>query len=308
MRTRGLVASPVRQTPAILSEFLRGIAQVQCEDLDVQFYFIDDNVVADSSALLRSFQRENPDTTLAIEQPRDQYVCDDKTHHWSASLIWKVAAFKDRIIEEALRRDSDFLFLIDSDVVIPPQLLRHLVTLRKPVVSGVYWTQWEPDVPALPSVWQQDVYAFCARQGGLTPLEEGQAAAQSLAFLKMMRRPGTYRVGGLSGCTVISREALARGVRFSEIDNLSFWGEDRHFCVRARALGVELWADTRYPPLHIYRDGDLRTRVDVPRTIRRRLPSPSEANALDGRSRRGRPLARRSTARASGLHRRGRDC
>src|SRR5690606_16148011 len=46
-------------------------------------------------------------------------------------------------------------------------------------------------------------------------------------------------------------------VSFSEIKNLSFWGEDRHFCIRAAALGLSLYVDTNYPAYHIYRESDL---------------------------------------------------
>src|SRR5262249_6789463 len=88
-------------------------------------------------------------------------------------------------------------------------------------------------------------------------LSKEEMARRTMEFLRMLRRPGTYRVGGLGACTLIKREALAKGLHFGEIDNLSFLGEDRHFCVRARALGIELWADTRYPPLHLYRGSDL---------------------------------------------------
>ena len=56
---------------------------------------------------------------------------------------------------------------------------------------------------------------------------------------------------------LISKKALSLGVSFSEIYNLGFSGEDRHFCVRAAALGLELYADTHYPPFHIYRESEL---------------------------------------------------
>ncbi|RYD03050.1 hypothetical protein N752_21810 [Desulforamulus aquiferis] len=73
----------------------------------------------------------------------------------------------------------------------------------------------------------------------------------------MLARPGTYKVGGLGACTLMSRNALAKGASFSEIYNLSFVGEDRHFCIRAVALGLELYADTHYEPYHIYRESEL---------------------------------------------------
>jgi hypothetical protein len=39
-------------------------------------------------------------------------------------------------------------------------------------------------------------------------------------------------------------------------------GEDRHFCLRAEALGFALFADSTLPPLHLYRESEL-SRVDA---------------------------------------------
>jgi len=71
--------------------------------------------------------------------------------------------------------------------------------------------------------------------------------------------PGVYKVGGLGACTLISRNAISKGVSYDEIYNITFWGEDRHFCIRAAALGIELFVDTHFPAFHIYRRSDLKT-------------------------------------------------
>ncbi|MFA6808971.1 MAG: glycosyltransferase family 2 protein, partial [Eubacteriales bacterium] len=57
--------------------------------------------------------------------------------------------------------------------------------------------------------------------------------------------------------TLISKKALNENVNFSEIYNISFWGEDRHFSIRATAIGFKLFVDTTYPAYHIYRQSNL---------------------------------------------------
>ncbi|WP_406543585.1 glycosyltransferase family 2 protein [Clostridium ljungdahlii] len=76
-------------------------------------------------------------------------------------------------------------------------------------------------------------------------------------FIEKLKKPGVYEVGGLGACTLISKEAIEKGVNFNKIYNLSFWGEDRHFCIRAAALGLKLYVDTTYPAYHIYRKDNL---------------------------------------------------
>ncbi|WP_328130652.1 hypothetical protein [Peribacillus frigoritolerans] len=75
------------------------------------------------------------------------------------------------------------------------------------------------------------------------------------SFIRQMRTPGVHKVGGLGACTLISQKALKAGVNFNRIENLSFWGEDRHFCIRAAALGISMYVDTHLPAYHIYREG-----------------------------------------------------
>jgi len=145
---------------------------------------------------------------------------------------------------------------VDSDLVLHPKTLVHLVGLDKDIVSEVYWTRWTPDLEPLPQVWVGDQYRLYPVKRDEVP-DEKEAARRQKEFLEMLRRPGTYRVGGLGGCTLISRRTLLMEVSFAEIYNLGLVGEDRHFCVRAAALGLELYADTHYPPYHLYRESDL---------------------------------------------------
>lgn len=76
-------------------------------------------------------------------------------------------------------------------------------------------------------------------------------------------------MGGLGACTLIRRSVLEAGVNFDRIPNVSFWGEDRHFCIRAQAYGFQLFVDTHYPAYHIYRLSDLPGAAAYNRRIKR---------------------------------------
>jgi hypothetical protein len=260
MTTRVLIGSPVRQKPAILKECLRSLAELHAKGLELGYHFIDDNKSEESSSLLAAFAASHPRCTVEREMHDDEFVCDDKSHRWNEALTYKVGAFKDRILESAVRQGFDYVFFVDSDLVLAPKLLQHLVALEKPVVSEVFWTSWKPEQTMLPQVWVSDHYTLFEK-GRSEELTEDETLQRTIAFFKRLRRPGQIRVGGLGACTLISRAALDKGVSFRAIDNVSWWGEDRHFCVRARVLGVELWADTWLPPLHLYRESEL-ARVD----------------------------------------------
>jgi len=252
-----VIAAPVQQRPSILRPFLDSLLQQVSPLLDVHHVFVDDNHDDESSRMLHQFANDRPNAVVVDVDRAERYVCDDATTHaWKEELVWRVAAMKDAMIEHALEVDADALFFVDSDLVLRPGTLLHLVQQEKDILSEVFWTRWHADGPLLPQVWLTDVYGLAATQRGET-ISVAEAAVRTDAFLGMLKIPGVYPVGGLGACTLISRRALEGGVRFAEIPNLSFWGEDRHFCIRAAALGFELHADTHMPPLHLYREADL---------------------------------------------------
>jgi glycosyltransferase involved in cell wall biosynthesis len=260
MGKKVLIGSPVRQTPEILDLFLRSLGNLDDADLEIDYYFVDDNDEGKSSAALINFRvQTKAGSSVMIEKGRKneaQYVRNERTHFWDDRLIWLVASYKDKIIEYCLAHHYDYLFLVDSDLLLHPQTLATLIAAGKDIISEVFWTKWQQNSPELPQVWLYDQYDLYRHARG-EKLGQQEVDCRYKSFLEQLRIPGIYEVGGLGACTLISQRALAKGVNFSEIYNLTFWGEDRHFCLRAAALGFKLYADTHYPAYHIYRTSDL---------------------------------------------------
>ncbi|MFZ5942997.1 MAG: glycosyltransferase [Bacillota bacterium] len=256
-KNKVLIGSPIRQKPAILKEFLHSLTQLEKQNLSIDFFFIDDNELEETKKILNSFSCQESAVHILEGEGLGQYLCDEKSHHWKESLIWKVAEYKDRIIRYAQENNYDFLFLIDSDLLLHPLTLLHLISTGKDIISEIFWSKWEPELPPLPQVWINDQYNLCYRYRNEN-LSQDEAKSRIKGFLHCLEIPGIYEVGGLGACTLISKKALAAGVCFKEIKNLSLWGEDRHFCIRAAALGFKLFADTFYPAYHIYRETELK--------------------------------------------------
>jgi len=246
-----LIGSPVHQKPAILKEFLNSLSQVESKNLDLHFFFVDDNEDSSSSAALETFQSKHQN--VIIEKNTEAQVYNPDSHLWQDAVILKVGKNKDKILNFAKDNDFDFVFLADSDLVLHPKTLVHLATLEKEVVSEVFYTAWTEGAMQMPQVWLYDTYDFVPDP----KISEEEKSRKFLDFYQMLQTKGVYPVGGLGACTLISKSALEKGVSFERLYNLSFWGEDRHFCIRAAALGIELFASTFYPPFHIYRECDL---------------------------------------------------
>lgn len=251
-----LIGSPVHQKPEILEQFLLSLKRLNKDGIEIHYLFIDDNEIEYSSKLLNEFSQKEKNVVIYKGENPASYVCNEDTHQWKENLVWKVAGFKDMIINIAIEYGYDYLFLIDSDLVLHPKTLQKLIEVKKDIVSNIFWTSWHEGEIKLPQVWLKDVYTQYQIERG-EQLSQDEVIRRFHSFLNQLRQPGTYEVGGLGACTLISKYALEKGVCFKEIKNLSFWGEDRHFCIRAGALGIPLFVDTHYPAYHIYRMSDL---------------------------------------------------
>ncbi|NGX34273.1 MAG: 2-O-methyltransferase NoeI [Candidatus Anoxychlamydiales bacterium] len=259
-KLRILVGSPIHQTPAILKEFLNSLNHLEKNTFTLDYFFVDDNDIEESSQMLKDFSQkldQNSNALIFSKKNDSNYHCDEFTHHWNKKSIWKVAKFKDLMIKKALIENYDYLFLIDSDLVLYPKTIEQLLIAKKDIISNIFWTKWTPDSELRPQVWLTDNYTMYKKEIS-EDLTQKEINKRIYDFLNRLKDPGVYEVGGLGACTLISQAALKKGISFEQIKNFSYFlGEDRHFCIRATILGLPLFVDTHYPAYHIYRESYL---------------------------------------------------
>ena len=252
-KIRILIGSPIRQDPDILENFLNSLRELEMGNFIVDYYLVNNNDNSGSKKLIEEFCNEFSENVIINHvEAVEQYIRTDDTHFWSANLVWKVAEYKNKIIEHCKKKDYDYLFLVDSDLVLHPKTLECLVATNKDIISEIFWTKWKKDTMGLPQVWLYDEYSLIQKKR-FEILNKQEEQQRCFNFLQQLKKPGIYEVGGLGACTLISRDALNKGVNYNEIYNLTFHGEDRHFCIRAAAMGYKLYVDTTYPAYHIYR-------------------------------------------------------
>ena len=259
MTQRLVVASVVRHTGTVLDQFLTGLERLNTQGPAPSFVLIDDTGDVCASSMLAGFAQRRPGAVVILPKDALAATLFSGESVQRDSTVWQVAAMKDTLLAEAVNLGASHVLLVDSSLVLPPPLACHLLSLGLDIVSEVFWSEWQEGSPALPNVWLSDQYNFFVPE-----LARAGANAQSAAaheFVTTLREPGTYPVGGLGGCTLISRAALDAGVSFKALPNLTFWGDDRHFSLRATALGFPLWADSHFPPLHLYRETNLGSAV-----------------------------------------------
>lgn len=239
---------PVRERPDVLSLVLESHAALKGIS---QFWYVDDNEDQESSKLLEETKHF---TQAAKIIPASSIVGEMKAtyrnHEWGPQEFTRISIIRDWALRTFQRRGYSHLMMVDADLVLHPDTVQQLVAQEKPVISEVFWSQWplapvvkhlrdvtdRDRTPWQPNVWDYHPYTFADLAGMVKLREPGRVAA----------------VGGLGACTLIRKEAV-RHLSYAPIPNVLMGGEDRHFCIRAAVHGIGLYADTSYPPFHVYR-------------------------------------------------------
>lgn len=238
---RVLIAAPVRQDEKIFKEYLESLDSLE----------IPEGVTVDRLFIFHNSDNLIPlvNCSYGILKTDDDYPRDTKSHVWTEKNIENIIRIKNTIAAHTLQYGYDYVFMVDSDLILHPKTLRALLDAKKDIVAEIFWTRFDPDGVPLPNCWMYDGY------DGVT--EEA---------MREWVEPGVYKVGMTGACILIHRKVFESGVCYNDIYNISYSGEDRFFCVRAVAHNFEIWVDTHYPCTHLYRDSEYREYMEAKAT------------------------------------------
>jgi len=244
---RLLVGGCSRKPPELLRAHLRSIeAQILPPRVTLTPAFVDDNVVDESSEILKAWIEERHGIYLdARGQDRPAFSdAHPVTHQWSGEAMQRVGQLKNALIRDCVAGGYDGLWLVDSDLIFSPRTLWSLFYSDAPIACGVFWTKWQAGGVALPQVWLRHPYELSGR---------GMEAHE---FLRRLVNRGRVQVWGQGACTLYRTEVFTKGVSYDFLPDLpkeGMWqGEDRHLCTRAERLHVPMIADAWPDIFHAY--------------------------------------------------------
>lgn len=226
-----LIGGPVRQELDIFTEYIKSVRALELPDgYTAECHFIFNE--CDLSHLLL------PNETYEIINTGSEYSCNEKEHVWSKSNYDHMSFLRNHMLDHALTGDYDYYFLADSDLILHPETLRHLLSLNKDLVGELFWTEY---VPGGGDFW-------------INAWEYDQCYSERESIRKWIYEPGIYPCGGTGACFLISKKVIKAGVNYTPIHNLRcLYGEDRWFCIRAVVNGFDIFVDNQCRPLHLYR-------------------------------------------------------
>jgi len=60
---------------------------------------------------------------------------------WHCTSGYPIDISRDHLVKKALEDNVEYVFFLDTDVVVPADVLPHLLAWKLPIVSGLYWTK-----------------------------------------------------------------------------------------------------------------------------------------------------------------------
>jgi hypothetical protein len=229
-----LIGAPVKQDEKVFQYYLESLRKLKKDNLEVDLLF----VFNDSENLIKYL---NDDEFFVIYNTSNKYVKDD-THNWTEKNLTDVSTMKNFLLDQTIEKGYDYFFLVDSDLILHEETLLHLLKQDKDIIGEVFWTKWnKTDEKETPNAWMYDMYSFAY-----------------LNQFESWKTKGIYEVGYTGACVLISKHAIINGANYKPIKNISYtsW-EDRAFGVRASVNDINIYLDTHYPALHLYREEDV---------------------------------------------------
>lgn len=146
----------------------------------------------------------------------------------NTAVDWRIGAdrgrSRNRIVEAALERGSEWVFFLDDDHTFSPDILSTLLSREQPVVASLYLQRTDPFLPI--------AYVSKDEEGNYWPLDLSQCPADGLVTV----------VGAGTGGMLIRSEVFyeMEGPWFVHTTEQS---EDLYFCDRLAELGIPLYVD-----------------------------------------------------------------
>jgi GT2 family glycosyltransferase len=144
---------------------------------------------------------------------------------------------RDTLVHRMQESSAEYLFFLDSDVILPPNTVNQLISHNQDIISGVYHVRHDPITPAM---WKESADV-----------------------------PGHYNpIVGYNEGTIIDVDAIGMGCClihrrvFDKLEEPYFkWtmdarqengvSEDFYFCEQARKTGFHIYVDTSIQCTHI---------------------------------------------------------
>lgn len=170
---------------------------------------------------------------------------------------YDVATARNKIAQTALDLGTDYVLMVDNDVVIPNDILLYMLEDVKDVTLG-YYAHRSTDNKYTGSTSVCKLYKPDGDKYFNYPLESEYTATEMKEFIKNQEFKIQIHGGGM-GCAFIKTDVFNRiqypwydWVNYAD-DNRGMLSEDLFFCERCRHKDIPIFTDSRASCGHMFR-------------------------------------------------------
>ena len=200
-----------------------------------------------------TFENIYPDTFKAI------YDLDVSGHDVDFEYVrgYDVATARNRIAQMAIDKDTDYVLMIDNDVVVLNNVLKNFLNDPKDVCLG-YYAHRDNDNIYRGRTCVCKLQTETGARWHNYPLES-EYTAEELANLRKKRKYKVRIHGGGMGCAFIKTEVFKKikypwfdWVNYSD-EHRGMLSEDLYFCEQCKKNSIPIYTDTRVSCGHMLR-------------------------------------------------------
>jgi glycosyltransferase involved in cell wall biosynthesis len=227
-----MIGCPVRNRGWILPRYLQCLDNLIYPREYIRFGFIINNCTDETPAILERYAALHPGQVDLVYSR----LSSGGLHHRGSYNFKNLAALRNQLIALFLESDGDYLFSLDSDILIPPHSLQQLVDDDCDIVSMLVCNGHE--------VGDSGIFNILDHKPG------------SWIHRRDFPRDRVFPVDCTGAAYLIKRMVLKEhGVRYS-----ARWGaEDIGFCQDALSKGLKIYCDGRLEGEHVMQEKTIET-------------------------------------------------
>jgi len=224
---RILIGAPVRNRAWVLPYYLAALERLDYPKELLTFCFILNDSTDNSRELLFEFAKNH--STTIIE--RNQCAPEDREDRQERDRIYgPLAEVRNLLLSIAANLEIDYLFSVDSDIIVPPDILTRLLAHRKDIVAALIYND----------------YHFNAHENYPNRFPNIMIRREGLQSYRDYPLNSLFEVDVTGAVYLLSRKVI-RKVRYGYHPQ----GEDIYFCQEAKERGFSLWCDSSIFCQHI---------------------------------------------------------
>lgn len=239
-----MICSLIHNRQWFLKYFLSTLSNIDYNKKNIVYYFVVNNSDDDVLKMIDEFKASISTSASGRSVIIDVYnfdLIDKKDREWSNSLLHHMGIMRSMCLDKGKELNCDFIFTVDSDIVVPRYLLKQLIGRQLPIVSPVFFSKWSntKSINTFPQLTGLKKYKG----------NENYMCRDSTKF---------FEVGILGAITLINIKYINSRINYLDWENNQLWGEDAIFCTKLSIEGVKLYGDYSFDITHLDNEKDFK--------------------------------------------------